>query len=82
MKLDRRGGGRLRRVASGLLGIALLLVLAVGDGDCDHIERRRGGEAGRVRLPGHQGLVPPGATLIGPAPNFDAIASHRHVEAT
>ena len=27
----------------------------------------------RQRLPGHQGLVPPGATLVGPAPTSTAL---------
>ena len=29
--------------------------------------------SGRQRLPGHQGLVPPGATLVGPAPTSTAL---------
>src|SRR5271168_3937089 len=68
MKVDRRGGGRLRGVASGLLGIALLLAFAVAYGAATTSNAGAAG-SGRLRLPGHQGLVPPGATLVGPAPN-------------
>ncbi len=67
MPVDRGGCGRLRRVAAGVLGTVLVLagtaVLAVPTAS---IAATTG--SGRERLPGHQGLVPPGATLVGPAP--------------
>ena len=72
MNVDRRGGGRLHGVASGLVGIALLLAFAVAYGAATTSNAGAAGN-GRVKLPGHQGLVPPGATLVGPAPTATAL---------
>src|SRR5580698_539281 len=72
MNVDRRGRCGLQRVASGLVGIALLLVFAVAYGAATTSSAGAAG-SGRVKLPGHQGLVPPGATLIGPAPTSTAL---------
>ena len=73
MKVYRRGAGRLRRVVSCVLGLAVVLACAAALRRRHHVERRRPPESGRERLPGHQGLVPPGATLIGPAPTATAL---------
>ena len=48
--------------------IALVLAFAVAYGAATHRRQRRRRAAG-AKLPGHQGLVPPGATLVGPAPS-------------
>ncbi len=72
MNVDRRGGGRLQRVVAGLGGILLLLAIAVASGAATPSSAGAAG-SGRVKLPGHQGLVPPGATLLGPAPTSTAL---------
>ncbi len=72
MQVDRGGCVRLGRVAAGVLGTALVLastvVLAVPTASS-----AAAAGSGRARLPGHQGLVPPGATLVGPAPTTTAL---------
>ncbi len=72
MKVDGRGGALLRRVTSCLLGPAMVLGFAAAFGA---IATPTAGAAGvgREKLPGHQGLVPPGATLVGPAPAATAL---------
>ncbi|HEX4128127.1 MAG TPA: MBG domain-containing protein [Acidimicrobiales bacterium] len=67
MKVDRRGGSRLQRVASCVLGLTLVLAFAVAYGAAAS-STAAAASIGREKLPGHQGLVPPGATLVGPAP--------------
>jgi len=66
MDVYRRGGGLSAGVASGLLGLALVLASTVAFGATTTSSAAAG--SGVQKLPGHQGLVPPGATLIGPAP--------------
>ncbi len=73
MEAYRRGGSRLGRVApAALLVVALALASTVALGATSASKAaaasNSGVGTGRERLPGHQGLVPPGATLIGPAP--------------
>ena len=73
MEAYRRGGCRLGRVApAALLVVALALASTVALGAASASKAaaasNSGVGTGRERLPGHQGLVPPGATLIGPAP--------------
>ena len=72
MQVDRGGCVRLGRVAAGVLGAALVLastvVLAVPTASS-----AAAAGSGSARLPGHQGLVPPGATLVGPAPTTTAL---------
>ncbi len=67
MKVYRRGGCRTHPLASCLLGVSLLFafVVATAAGSASPAGASGGG---REKLPGHQGLVPPGATLVGPAP--------------
>src|SRR6202453_1664552 len=71
MKVDRRREGRLPRVVSFVLGLAVVLSFAAAFGAATAAGAAAG--AGREKLPGHQGLVPPGATLIGPAPTSTAL---------
>ena len=59
-------------VAACLLGIALVVAFAVATGPPRH-RRPPPPVAAREKLPGHQGLVPPGATLVGPAPTSTAL---------
>jgi subtilase family serine protease len=78
MMVDRRGGSWLHGVAACLLGIALLLTLAVAyvaATPSSAAAAASGATAGggREKLPGHQGLVPPGATLVGPAPTTTSL---------
>jgi DNA-binding beta-propeller fold protein YncE len=73
MEAYRRGGCRLGRVApAALLVVALALTstvaLAATSASKAAAAPNSGVGTGRERLPGHQGQVPPGATLIGPAP--------------
>ena len=67
MKVDRRVVGRPRFVVSCVLGFAVVLTSAAAFGAATASSAAAAG-SGRERLPGHQGLVPPGATLVGPAP--------------
>ena len=78
MKGYRRGGCLLRRVApAALLVVTLALVstavLGAATASKAAAASNSGAGTGRERLPGHQGLVPPGATLIGPAPAGTAL---------
>ena len=57
----------MNRVTCGLLGAALALAATMALGVAG-TPRALAGEPGKEPLPGHQGRVPPGATLIGPAP--------------
>ena len=72
MKVDRRREGRLHRVVSYMLGLAVVLSFAAAFGAATASSAAAAG-AGREKLPGHQGLVPPGATLVGPAPTSTAL---------
>ena len=67
MTVERRDGSRRRRIAVCVLGIALVVAFAVAGGAATTSTASAAG-GGREKLPGHQGLVPPGATLVGPAP--------------
>jgi hypothetical protein len=72
MMVDRRGSRRLHGVASCVLGVALVLAFAVAFGAATTSTALAAG-AGREKLPGHEGVVPPGATLVGPAPTSTAL---------
>ena len=72
MRVDRGGRGRLGRLAPGVLGAALIVACTVVLGLPSATHAAAAG-SGRERLPGHQGLVPPGATLVGPAPTTTAL---------
>ncbi len=66
IRVQRQGGRWACRVALGLLGAALATAsVAFGAAGTS---RALAGEPGKEPLPGHQSRVPPGATLIGPAP--------------
>ena len=67
MTVERRDGSRRRRIAVCVLGVALVVAFAVAGGAATTSTASAAG-GGREKLPGHQGLVPPGATLVGPAP--------------
>ena len=78
MEAYRRGGCRLRRGAPAALLVAVLAVgstaaLGAGTASKAAAASTSGVGPGRERLPGHQGLVPPGATLVGPAPAATAL---------
>ena len=66
-RVRRRGGHGAYRVACGLLGAALALASTVAL-DAAGTSQAAAGQPGKEPLPGHQSQVPPGATLIGPAP--------------
>ena len=66
-RVQRQGGRWANRVAYGLLGAALAMASVVAFGAAG-TSRALAGEPGKEPLPGHQSRVPPGATLIGPAP--------------
>ena len=72
MKVYRSVAGRLRFVVSCMLGLAVVLASAAAFGAATTSSAGAAG-TGRERLPGHQGLVPPGATLVGPAPTSTAL---------
>ena len=72
MMVERRGGGRRRGVAACVLGLALVLSFAMADGAAT-TSSASAASGGREKLPGHQGLVPPGATLVGPAPTSTSL---------
>jgi len=72
MMVDRRGGSRLHAVAACVLGIALVLAFASISGAAT-ASPASAAASGREKLPGHQGLVPPGATLVGPAPTSTSL---------
>ena len=65
--VHRQGGRRANRVASGLLGAALAIGSTAALGSAG-TSKALAAEPGKEPLPGHQSQVPPGATLIGPAP--------------
>src|ERR1700729_724523 len=67
MNVYRSVVGRLRFVVSCVLGLAVVLAGTTAFG-ATTTSRAVAAGVGRERLPGHQGLVPPGATLVGPAP--------------
>jgi DNA-binding beta-propeller fold protein YncE len=67
MKVYRSVVGRQRFVVSCVLGFAVVLTCAAAFGAATTSSAVAAGP-GREKLPGHQGLVPPGATLVGPAP--------------
>ncbi len=73
MKVDRRGGGRLHRVGS----LPPRRSPSSWPSRWPSARRRRrallAAGGGREKLPGHQGLVPPGATLVGPAPTSTSL---------
>jgi Pro-kumamolisin, activation domain/MBG domain (YGX type) len=78
MEAYRRGGCRLRRVAPAALLVVALAVgstaaLGAGSASKAAAASTSGVGTGHERLPGHQGLVPPGATLVGPAPAATAL---------
>ena len=67
------GGGVVwAALVSGVLGTALVLACTVVLA-APTASGAAGAGSGRERLPGHQGLVPPGATLVGPAPATTAL---------
>ena len=66
-RVQRQGGRWAYRVACGLLGAALAMASTVAL-DAAGTSKALAGEPGKQPLPGHQSQVPPGATLIGPAP--------------
>ena len=70
--VHRHSGGTAHRFASALLGASLTmvvaLILAVAVGATGSSKAFAAGSA-RETLHGHQGIVPPGATLLGPAPS-------------
>ena len=72
MMVERRGGSRRRGIAACVLGVALVVAFAVADGAATTSTASAAG-GGREKLPGHQGLVPPGATLVGPAPTSTSL---------
>ncbi len=72
MLVDRGGRGRLGRLAPGVLGTALIVASTLVLGVPTASSAAAAG-SGRERLPGHQGLVPPGATLVGPAPTTTSL---------
>jgi len=72
MKEYRRGGGRISRVGSCLIGITVMLAFTVAFGAASGSSAVAAATA-REKLPGHQGLVPPGATLVGPAPTSTSL---------
>ena len=55
-----------------MLGTALILACTLVLGAPATSSAAAAG-SGRERLPGHQGLVPPGATLVGPAPTTTSL---------
>ncbi len=67
-----RGGRVACRAACALLGVSLSLASTVAFAGPGASGAFAAG-AGRVPLPGHQGAVPPGATLIGPAPQANTL---------
>ncbi len=67
MNVYRSVVGRLRFFVSCMLGFAVVLAGSAAFGSTA-TSRAAAAGVGRERLPGHQGLVPPGATLVGPAP--------------
>ena len=79
MKVYRRVVGRLRFVVSCLLGFAVVLAWGTAFRAATTSSAAAAGTG--VRLPGHQGLVPPGATLVGPAPTSTALPLDRHTQA-
>ncbi len=72
MRVDRGGRGRFVRLASGVLGAGLIVACTLVLG-IHPAASAAAAVAGRERLSGHQGLVPPGATLVGPAPTTTAL---------
>ncbi len=72
MKVYRRGDCRAHRLVSCLLVVAVTLGFTVAFGAATTSNAVAAGAA-RERLPGHQGLVPPGATLVGPAPTSTSL---------
>jgi Pro-kumamolisin, activation domain/MBG domain (YGX type) len=72
--VDRRGGSRLHGTAACLLGLTLVLtVLLISGAGTGTSPAASAAGSGREKLPGHQGLVPPGATLVGPAPTSTSL---------
>ena len=72
MMVDRRGGSRLLGATACVLGLAVTLSFVMGSSAATTSTAAAAG-AGREKLPGHQGLVPPGATLVGPAPTSTSL---------
>ena len=70
--VDRRGGSRLHGTTACLLGLTLVLTVLLISGAGTSPAASAAG-SGREKLPGHQGLVPPGATLVGPAPTSTSL---------
>ncbi len=64
----RRRGRWARRMACTLLGVSLV-VASTAALEAAGSSRASAAGSGREPLRGHQGVVPPGATLIGPAPS-------------
>ena len=70
MNVCDRGGSTARRVlALALVAVPVALVATFVLGVVAHPRAAQGAGPQRVQLHGHQGQVPPGATLLGPAPS-------------
>ena len=71
-EVHRHSGRTAHRLACALLGASLAMVVALAVAvavDAAGASRALAAGTGREPLHGHQGIVPPGATLIGPAPS-------------
>ena len=80
-KVQRAGGRRASRIAHAFFGASLAVASAVSL-SAAATTSAAAAAPGRQPLPGHQGMVPPGATLVGPAPSGTTlplvVALHPH----
>ena len=67
-KLQRAGGRWAHRMACALLGVSLAMASTVAL-DVAATTKAFAAGSGKQPLPGQQSVVPPGATLVGPAPS-------------
>ena len=77
-RVQRRGGRWTSRVACALLGACPGVGLHRGARRGRAIESALAAAPGKQPLPGHQSRVPPGATLVGPAPSRHDVAARGH----